>query len=272
MATAFSRWRALTTGVTALCLTTPRAGLAQLRPIETFDWLVFSPRVDLSASVGASYLDAQRISLAGETGGLWELGRFQTAVRLDRVAIEAYGTAVRRFHSETLTPSGEPRRRQDAGAMHVATTVLMTPRTAASAIALRFGVGIPTTDDRIGLDRDETDFFATVMSRLPVGPLTFTNALGVGIFGSRKPGREQQDVWVYSAQLTRTAGLVRPMLDLTGHVSTPGQLRIRGNEDLGEIRLGAQVGHGRWVEVQLVRGLAEYSPRFGMRLTMGVRR
>jgi hypothetical protein len=267
-----SRWKALTSSLVALCCVVPRGATAQLRPIESFDWMVFAPRVDVSASLGASYLDAQRISLAGETGALWELGRFHTTVRLDRVALEAYGTVVRRFLSDALTPAGEARRRQDAGAMHVATTVLMTPRTSRAGVALRFGVGIPTTDDRIGLDRDETDFFATLLSRAGLGPVTLTNSLGVGIFGSRKIGREQQDVWIYSAQVIRAVGRIRPLVEITGHVSTPGHLRVAGNEDLGELRAGFQAGHWRFAEVQLVRGLAEYSPRLGARVSVGFRR
>jgi hypothetical protein len=47
---------------------------------------------------------------------------------------------------------------------------------------------------------------------------------------------------------------------------------VAGNEDLGELRAGIQVGHWRFAEVQLVRGLAEYSPRLGARISVGFRR
>jgi hypothetical protein len=244
-------------------------GEAQLRPIEPFDWRVFGPQVDVVASAGASYLDRQRISLAGESGTLWELGRFQTFVRLDRVALEAYGTAVRRFASDDVDPGNPERHRQDAGAMHVATTVLMTPRASLHALALRFGVGIPTTDNRIGLDRDETDFFATLMGRTSGGPLLLSGSVGVGIFGARAEAHEQNDVWVYDFTASRARGTIVPMVQLLGHVSTPGNLRIVGNEDLGELRAGTRIGVSRWIEILFVRGLADYSPRAGLRVTAG---
>jgi hypothetical protein len=249
---------------------TARDGWAQLRPIEPFDWRVFAPRVDFVGSLGASRLAGQRISLAGERGTLWELGLFHAFVRLDRVSLEANGTVVRRFSSEEQTPTGESRVRQDVGAMHVATTVLMTPRTSDPALALRFGVGIPTTDNRIGLDRDETDFFATLMGRWNPGSLSLASALGVGIFGARGESHEQNDVWVYDIQASRRTGRIIPLVQVLGHVSTPGNLRIVGNEDLGELRMGVRFGSGRWGEVLLVRGLADYSPSAGLRFAAGL--
>ncbi|MGQ0766314.1 MAG: hypothetical protein ACT4OZ_11670 [Gemmatimonadota bacterium] len=249
----------------------PLEGGAQLRPVESFDWRAFGTSVDFIAVSGISVLGGQRIALAGERGRLMELGRFHALVRFDRVVIEAFGTAVRRFSPD----SGGSRVRQDAGQMHLATTVRLTPETDARALALRFGVGIPTTDNRIGLDRDETDFFATVLGRLAGSPGALHAVLGVGIFGARDQSREQNDVWLWSIQIEPKAWIrprIVPTVELTGHTSTPGNLRIAGNEDLAELRAGIRIGGGRWLEVQAVRGLADYSPSAGIRLAAGLMR
>lgn len=259
--------RCLLTLTTSFAL--PVEGAAQLRPVESFNWRAFGSGVDLIVLSGVSVLGGQRAGLVGERGRLMELGRFHVFVRLDRVAIEAFGTAVRRFNPD----SGGTELRQDAGLMHLATTVRLTPADGGGTLALRFGVGIPTTDNRIGLDRDETDFFAALLGRLDRGPVGLHAALGAGIFGARDQSREQNDVWLWSLHVERNGrARITPTVELTGHTATPGNLRIVGNEDLAELRAGIRIGTGRWLEIQAVRGLADYSPSAGIRIAAGLLR
>ncbi|HET7583501.1 MAG TPA: hypothetical protein VFK13_01260 [Gemmatimonadaceae bacterium] len=273
---------------------TPRMARAQLRPLEPLDWRWMDQPAAAYASVGASVLDDQRASLLGAEGRLNEIGSFTLAVRVSSVVLEFGGTPVLRFDPDRVfagptggadAPDGSTV--NTAGQFRAATVVplMRNPEERAFAMALRFGTQLPTTDNRAGLERDRLDFFATVSSRWRPGwhtgqagapRVALSAELGVGINGTRDDVREQSDVLEYALRARGGLGRVGSV-PLEGTLTWLGQADgrigktpIRGNERLSELRLGVRGGDARWVEVEGVAGVKEFSPDWGVRLTVGM--
>src|SRR5690606_16136964 len=152
---------------------------------------------------GAGWFADQRASLAGVEGPLLELGRLHASVRTGRVVLSADGVLRRRLHvdDDFAEPDGGALPAVD-GVLHdtgdfiVSTAVRLPPEDAPALAVRRFGTRLPTTDNRVGLERDATDFYATVGGRLDRGPLRASAELGVGIHGTRRSSYEQSDVLV----------------------------------------------------------------------------
>lgn len=252
---------------------------AQLRPLDPAEWWVWGRGWTRTAGMGVGAFTDQRASLAGVEGELLEAGNFSLAWRTGRVALEAGGTVQRFFHDERrfaavhggALPDADGRR-HDSGDLRISTVVRLTPEDAPALAVLRFGTRLPTTDNRVGLDRDQTDFFALVGGRLERGGVEVAAETGVSINGTRDPGFEQSDVWVYVLRAERPGGAVAPLLVVTGHMDGLVGRTIRGNEDLGEVRAGLRLGGRRWVRVELVKGYTRFSPGAGVLLTAGVAR
>jgi hypothetical protein len=256
------------------------AARAQLRPLDPAEWRVWEGGRSVVAGVGGGVFADQRASLAGVEGRLVEGGSFSVALRTGRVAFEAGGTAQRFFRDERefAAPVGDARpdddgRRHDSGDYRIATVVRLTPEAAPALAVLRFGTRLPTTDNKVGLDRDALDFFALLGGRVRRGALAASAEAGISIDGTRDPGWEQRDVLVYAlaAEYAASPGLV-PTLSLVGNVPGLPERVIRGNEDLGEVRLGLRAGGRRWVRVELVRGYTEFSPSAGVIVAAGIAR
>jgi hypothetical protein len=257
-------------GITTLGAAPARA---QLRPLEPVPWSVLDPGRTLSVQVGAGLLFHQTAALAGTVGRLGEIGDYQAAWRSGRVAIEIEGTVLRAFHDQkrfeapddaVRTPGPD---RTDAGDHSISTVVRLTPDRPSFA-TLRFGTRLPNSNNRIGLDRDQTDFFATLGGQLRRGPYRAAAEAGLGIFGTRRPDYEQSDVLVYTATLRREGARLTAVGEVTGHY-TPHMVP-RGNEDLSESRLGLQVGRRLWLRALWVHGLTGSSPSNGVLVTAGV--
>ncbi|HYW10633.1 MAG TPA: hypothetical protein VE871_01720 [Longimicrobium sp.] len=255
----------------------PSSAATQLRPLEPFEWRMFEAGRAVSVQVGGGWLRDQRASLAGTEGTLWEAGNFRAFWRTGRVVLEAGGTVHRRLEEDGIFALPEPDVqpaddgvRRDAGDYRVLTTVRLTGERAPVAAALRFGARLPTTDNTVGLDRDATDFFATAAGRAARGRMAVQAEAGVGIFGTRERAFEQDDLLVYALRAEYDAGPVIPMLTVVGQQVGSGHGEIRGNESLGEVRLGARAGGRRWLLAELVAGYTDFSPGLGVLVSAGM--
>ena len=253
------------------------AAPAQLRPLEPFEWRMFDAGRTVSAQVGAGWLPDQRASLAGTEGTLVEAGNFRAFWRTGRVVLEAGGTVQRFFDEESRFAPAEPEvdadddgRRRDAGDYRVLTTVRLTNEGAPVAAALRFGARLPTTDNTVGLDRDATDFFATLGGRAVRGRASVQAEAGVGIFGTRETAFEQDDLLIYALRAEYAAGPIQPMLTIVGQQVGTGHEEIRGNESLGEVRAGVRAGGRRWLMAEAVMGYTDFSPGPGILVSAGM--
>ncbi|HEX5869096.1 MAG TPA: hypothetical protein VFY65_01705 [Longimicrobium sp.] len=270
------RFRTLFLAACAVVACAP-AARAQLRPLEPLEWRMFDGGRAVSAQVGAGWLRDQRASLAGTEGTLVEAGNFRAFWRTGRVVLEAGGTVRRVFEEESSFAPPEPDvrgdddgTRRDAGDYRVLTTVRLTSERAPVAAALRFGARLPTTDNTVGLDRDATDFFATLGGRTARGRVAVQGEAGVGIFGTREREFEQDDLLIYALRAEYAAGAIRPMLTILGQQVGTGHSEIRGNESLGEVRLGVRAGGRRWLLAEVVKGYTDFSPGFGVLVSAGM--
>jgi hypothetical protein len=250
---------------------------AQLRPLEPFEWRMFEAGRTVSAQVGAGWLRDQRASLAGTEGTLVEAGNFRAFWRTGRVVLEAGGTVQRFFDEKSRFAVPEPDvaldddgRLRDAGDYRVLTAVRLTREGAPVAAALRFGARLPTTDNTVGLDRDATDFFATIAGRTVRGRVAVQGEAGIGIFGTRENDFEQDDLLIYAVRAEYAGGAVRPMLTVVGQQVGTGHSEIRGNESLGEVRLGVRAGGRRWLLAEVVKGYTDFSPGGGVLVSAGM--
>lgn len=263
-----------------VALAAPGGGAtAQLRPLEPLEWSVFEPGRSMVASVGGAVFPRLNLSLSGSRGRLVELGNFGLTLRFDRIALEASGTLRRRFDREVQTgapyagtrPStGEPR--SDVGEFTIGTAVRLTDEDAPIRAVVRFGSRLPTTDNTIGLGRDQTDFYALLGGSLRRGRIAAAAEAGVGLNGTRDPEFEQADVLLYAVQLHYRAGTITPTLALVGQQNGLDGWRLRGTEDLSEARIGLQVGRDRWLRVLYVHGMTEFSPESGVMVEVGLGR
>jgi hypothetical protein len=256
-----------------LTLLHPSPVSAQLRPWEPFDWSLFDG-VHANIAVGTSVLWGPRASLAGTGGVLVEAGTFAAGYRIDRVGLEAGGTFYRRLREEEsfAPPTGgtEPRPlgvRHDTGDYRISTGVALTRPDRAATLLLRFGSRLPTTDNRVGLERDATDFFATLGARADIGVVRAFGELGVGIHGTRKSESEQSDLLLYMVGIGMHAGPIRPTVVFLGQ-TIDRHLRSRGTEPLSEIRLQIEIGGRVSGRVEAIHGFTPFSPEAGVSLSV----
>ena len=258
-----------------LLLFTAASGRAQLRPLDPTDFRVLRDG-HVRVQIGGGVFFDQHASLAGTKGRLVEVGNIRTSWRSGRIVLELAGTIQRLFSDEVrVQPPADGVRivglhddRHDAGDYRVQTILRLSGDTAANTFLLRFGTRLPTTDNRVGLDRDQTDFFALFGAARSIAGLYASAEAGVGINGTRDPSYEQSDVLIYTAALERP-GWLAPFAAVAGQQDFH-DWRMRGNEDLGELRLGVRVGSQYWVRAFFVRGFHEFSPRSGFVLNAGV--
>jgi len=229
-------------------------------------------------SLGAGMIWGQRASRAGAEGLLLELGRFRAAWGLGRVSVELAGTAFWLFEERTRYAEPAPgvrpavdARRRDSGDYRVSTLVRITPEGERQALALRFGVRLPTTDDGKGLERDQTDFFATLAGKAESGRLRVGGEVGLALLGTRDLVNEQWDVLVFGLSGRYDLGGAQAVVNLAGQRDTRDLGASRGIENLGEARLGLSLGRRRWIQVTMIRGWTPASPDLGVGLEVGTR-
>lgn len=257
------------------CFAMPAA--AQLRPLDPMGWSTFE-RPGGTFMLGAGFYTGQRVSLAGVEGRLAELGVFQVTWAYERVAVRLGGTLFRLFDDQHVfaEPYGDARppdgtTRRDAGDIRVSTIVRLTGDDAKVGVAFRFGTRLPTTDNREGLGRDQADFFATIGVRFHEGPMAIALEGGAGVNGTRDPRHEQIDPILFAASFVYEAGLVSPLLELAGQHDPRSNRDRRGNENIGEVRVGVLIGGDRWIKIMAARGWTPFSPEFGLTVLLGTR-
>jgi hypothetical protein len=250
---------------------------AQLRPLEAIPWRIFESPNTILGEVAASRLFDQRASLAGTEGTLTEIPNFSLAWRTGRVAVEAAGTGQRIFreHSQFTTPypdvdPADNGKRHDSGDYRISTAVRFTPDAYPVTGVLRFGTRLPTTDNTTGLDRDATDFFATVGASGSRGILNVAGEGGLGIYGTRETRFEQDDLFIYSLRAELRLGMLVPTASVIGQQHGYAHSAIRGVENLSEARVGLRIGDTRWLRLEAVKGLTTFSPSAGILFTAGL--
>ena len=120
----------------------------------------------------------------------------------------------------TIPPGGPGTIREDFGDLRLLTALRVTPETSVVDVALRFGARLPTTNNKKGLDRDMTDFLATLAAQGARGRLSLGAEAGIGLLTTRFSDYEQADLIQYAARLAWDGGIVTPVLSWVGQVTT----------------------------------------------------
>ena len=261
----------------ALLAATASGGSAQLRPLDPVDFH-FLDEPGWTMETGAGGHVGQRATLAGTEGDLLELGNTRIVWSTGRMALELSGTLLRIFQDERSyeEPVGGARAsdgslRVDAGDARVTTLVRLSEEDA-TPVVLRLGTRLPSTNNEVGLDRDQTDFYSTLAILPQLGSWRVGAEFGVGINGTRDTGNEQIDPLLFSVSATRTVGWFRPLLEATGQHDPRSNRDRRGNENVGELRLGGRMGGANaWLTILAVRGWTSTSPDLGVLVRVGRR-
>jgi len=257
------------------CLLLARSSWAQLRPLDPIDVHAFFAE-PVRLQIGVGWYDDQLASLAGVRGELWELADFRATIRTGRMVMEVGGVVQRTFSDDDVVaqPTGGAHappadgKRHDSGDYRVATILRLTPAESRTLATLRFGTRLPTTNNREGLDRDAIDFFAMVGAHRIQERFIVSAEAGLAINGTREVDFEQADVLTYALAGEVRAGWFTPFALLAGQHAFFDR-KIRGNEDLSEIRAGLRIGRKRWLNAVVVRGLADASPETGVLISAG---
>ena len=101
------------------------------------------------------------------------------------------------------------------------------------------------------------------------GRLAAQAEAGVGIFGTRDPEFEQDDLLVYAVRAEYDAGPVVPSLTVVGQQVGSAHQEIRGNESLGEVRIGLRTNGRYFLRAEYVAGYTDFSPSDGLLVSVG---
>lgn len=254
-----------------------RPATAQLRPLDPMDWRAFDPGTRVLGQLGGGILFHQRASIGQIAGRLIETPAAilsWTTGDDGRVALRAVIHPLRVLRVDSSFGAPLPNTSQlaspivDAGDNALETVLRLAPAraTAGSLLAVRWGVRLSTHNERKGMDRHKTDFYATLGGRAVRGDLTLGGEAGLGVYGTQAPGYDKALPFLYDASLRWRHGPVEPSLALVGQAA-PRQ--IRGNENLAELRAGLRLGRARFLEATLLRGLTRYGPRWGLAFWVG---
>lgn len=229
---------------------------------------------DFLLGVGAGYEADGRFPLAAVEGDITRLGILTLAYGLaDGVLVELRGDAYRELTVDQMgTPLVETNANLAAGKAGGGGDfrVGMLFRLLGAATGLSGGAHLEfnlTTDNQTnGFGTNSAKLRLSFLGSYGGGPFRITADVGVGILEAPLDNFEQNDVLVYDAEVLYRPSRTRPIrlfAGVDGRASTRGTVPV-GTEDLGEVRLGADVWLGRWLfDVGASVGYAGNSPDWG---------
>jgi hypothetical protein len=244
---------------------------AQLRPLPPAEWY----QEGHALTCGVGFYSNLGAGLIGARGTLRSLGDCTISVDLGTARIQLAGVVHRTFTEDSVFAPPAPEVDPDAGPVRrdwgdfVLETLIPINSGGPWVGGLRFGARYPTTDNRIGLDRDKTDIHIAAMTGLRGRKAAGYIELGVGIHGTRTSWREQQDVLLYAGLVEYVLSGARLRLGALGHVYWLHDWTERGNENLGEVRAGVRWGNGTWLDAEAIAGYTAASPSWGLRVRLG---
>lgn len=253
---------------------TPAAAAAQLRPMEAVPWRN-GPETMVMA--GASAYGSARAPMAGVEGTLYEAAVVQLSAAFGRAAVRVQAARhvldpARRYAPPARTTEDRGLERLSDFSDVTLETLLYFSTPDWLMAGMRLGSRVPSSDNEVGLDRDQADVYGTLMLGGGGEAVWIETEAGVGVHGSRGTQRlEQQDPLLYSAFLRAHRGPITARIGLIGHVFWTNDWSTRGNENMGEWRAGLRVGHHTFLDAAAVAGLTRTSPDWGLRLRVGRR-
>lgn len=258
----------------AFLISTTSLTYAQQRPLLTEDVDIIEPG-SIRTEIGVELLQKQKFSVSGLEGDLSRIGVIGFTFGLSpNVQFEVEGTLQNYLSIDRMGSSKIPLQvasgalsTNDVGDFTLATKIKLRKETERlPAVAFRFGVQLPNTNQAKGLGLNTTNFFASILlgKKFFDKRLNLFGNLGLAILPAPLEIFSQNDVTTYGI-----AGIykVNPRLNLVGEVS--GRFSSRkaqlGTEDLSEARFGVQLmAAGLRFDLAGTKGLTKFSPRSGV--------
>jgi len=260
-----------------LCLFNSCPLTAQQRPLLTQEAEVVTPK-EILVQVGFEFLQDAQFPLSGLTGDLTRVGALAFHLGMSRsVEIQVEGT-VRNFLSVTQqrpafilpTLQNNGTATNDFGELTLATKLKLLPeRGKRPAVGLRFGVELPTTDERRGLGLNTTNAFAAVLVQKHFGRVNTFGHAGVAILEAPAGLFSQNDVlllgWAFVLSVHERLNIVGEIQGRKSTRATPDTSPLVGTGSRGEARLGVQIFTGgfRW-DVAAIAGLTRRDVETGL--------
>lgn len=264
--------------LTACGILCANAGYAQQRPLITEDVEIVRPgavRVD----IGFDFAQDRDFTLSGLNGDLTRIGVINLRLGMSpNVELEAGGVlqnflSVNRQYRTSAVPlnlTKPPGSTNDIGDFYLATKFKLKNETRRMpALAFRFGVQLPNTNQERGIGLNQTNFFATAIAGKHFGRLNLYGNIGLGINTAPVDAFAQNDVLLYGLAGTFLLNnRITLVSEINGRISTRRNAP-RGTESDGEARLGARIRAGglSW-DVAGIAGINQHSLRSGV--TFGV--
>lgn len=249
-------------------------GLAQQRPLITEDVETVKPG-SVRVEFGFDFQQDRDLTLSGLNADLTRLGVVMVRMGLGPGVEFENGGVIRNFISinRQFQPSAVPlnlsqgtNSSHDWGDFFLATKFRLRNETKRiPAIAFRFGVELPNSNQSRGIGINQMNFFATAIAGKHFGRFKVFGNLGLGILTAPVDPFTQNDVLLYGL-----AGsyLVNDKLTLVGEVQGRHSTRQRaplGTESDGAARFGARIrAAGLIWDVSGQTGLYRHSARTGL--------
>lgn len=251
---------------------------AQQRPLITEDVEIVKPG-SIRADFGFDFGQDRNFTLSGLNGDLTRIGVVNLRVGLAPNVEFETGGVIQNFLSinRQYRPSGTPLKlskppvsTNDTGDFFLATKIKLKNETRRfPAIAFRFGVQLPNSNQERGIGVNQINFFATVIAGKHFGRLNLFGNLGISILTAPVDLFTQNDVVLYGLAATyKVSDRLMLVSEINGRQSTRRNAP-RGTESDGEVRLGARLKAGglTW-DIAGLAGVNQNSLRSG--ITFGV--
>lgn len=246
-------------------VTTAHSAQTSLRRAASVQPVAQVARGDVLLGLGAAYESAVRAPLIAAAGDLGRFGIVDIAYGLaDGVVIEVSGDAYRVFRVEggqsaagLAAADGVEALDEDildgvstgAGDFLVGVTFQALGSARGPSLGGRFLFAIPSSDEDQGLGTNSMSIRMSVLGSYGWDRVRLTGDMGVAILEAPVEHFEQNDVFVYSAELLYSPSPFHPLrifAAVDGQASTRGRVPL-GTEDLGRLNLGADYRVGRWL-------------------------
>jgi len=251
---------------------------AQDLPLQTADAEIIAPGT-LRAQSGFDFLQDVTFPLSGLSGDLTNVGDVNLRMGVGRIVEVQIQGMIQEFLSiknqgASFVPLNLPNANStyDIGDFSMWTKIrLVGEGNKRPSIAMRFGFGMPNSNQSRGIGTNSTNVFGELILEKHFGRLAVFTDLGLGILTSPNALYSQNDEIIYGAAFRYP---LSRRFTLLGEVAGRQSLRtintaLLGTQSQSQARLGVQVNASGFVwDFAGIAGLTKDDPHFGV--TFGV--
>lgn len=251
------------------CLIFPAVVWGQQRPLTTDDAEILATG-RVRAQVGIEFLQRQRYTLSGLEGDLSRLGVAAVQVGVEEYAEFQLSGVLQEVLSVTgrsepvVAPDFSGESTSAFGNLRLGTKLRMVrEKGRRPAVAFKFAVELPNTNQKSGLGNDEMRFYSSLLFKKGFARAEVLGEVGFAILGSPVAAGRQADPLTYGVGvLVPLHRNVKLVAEVNGRQGPGGRI---GNENRSQARAGVQFRTGavRW-DLAGVAGLTRDDARSGI--------